>query len=245
MSPARTAEPRPARAAAAAVPAEPLPARPAAETAPAEPRPARPAAAAAPAEPRPARAAPTANPPPPGRRDPAAMIAAAVETERLVLRGWQARDRAPFAALNADVWTPRLDAAESDALVDRLEALRARDGFAFMAVERRADGAFLGMVGLQRFPGAGALGPCVEVGWRLAREHWGRGYATEAARAWLDHGFGALGLAEIVAFTNADNAASMAVMRRLGMRRDPARDFVHPKAPELGPLLLHAAAAPA
>jgi RimJ/RimL family protein N-acetyltransferase len=163
-----------------------------------------------------------------------------IVAERLVLRRWAARDRAPFAALNADVWDPPLTTAESDALVDRLEARWEEDGFAFAAAERREDGAFVGMVGLQRFPGRGALGPCVEVGWRLAREHWGRGYATEAGQAWIDHGFGPLGLAEIVAFTDAGNARSLAVMRRLGMRRDAARDFLHPEAPELGPLLVHA-----
>lgn len=166
-----------------------------------------------------------------------------IETERLRLRRWEARDLAPFAALNADVWTPPLSAAESDALVERLEARWGEDGFAFAAAERLGDGDFVGMAGLQRFAGAGPLGPCVEIGWRLARQHWGRGYATEAGRAWLDHGFGTLGLGEIVAFTEAGNAASLAVMRRLGMRRDPSRDFVHPEAPELGPLLVHAAAA--
>ncbi|MBP7003599.1 MAG: GNAT family N-acetyltransferase [Amaricoccus sp.] len=164
-----------------------------------------------------------------------------IETGRLRLRRWEARDRAPFAALNADVWSPPLSADESDALVDRLEARWEADGFAFAAAERRADGAFVGMVGLQRFAGAGALQPCVEVGWRLARAHWGQGYATEAGRGWLDHGFRALGLAEVVAFTDAGNAASLAVMRRLGMRRDAGRDFVHPRAPELGPLLVHVA----
>jgi RimJ/RimL family protein N-acetyltransferase len=82
----------------------------------------------------------------------------------------------------------------------------------------------------------------VEIGWRLATEHWGQGYATEAARGWLDHGFDALGVAEVVAFTDAGNARSLAVMARLGMVRDPARDFVHPEFPKDPPMLVHAIA---
>jgi ribosomal-protein-alanine N-acetyltransferase len=78
----------------------------------------------------------------------------------------------------------------------------------------------------------------VEIGWRLPRALWGQGYATEAARGWLDHGVATLGLAEIVAFTEPANARSLAVMRRLGMRRDPARDFSHPEFPPEAPKLL-------
>ena len=86
---------------------------------------------------------------------------------------------------------------------------------------------------------ASPLDGAVEVGWRLAREHWGQGYATEAARAWLAHGFGAMDVPEIVAFTAPANARSQAVMRRLGMRHDPARDFEHPALPEGHPLRPH------
>ena len=169
-----------------------------------------------------------------------------LETERLILRPWKADDRAPFAALNMDpaVMPPeaRLTALESDELVDHFEVLWRRDGFAFAVAERRAGGVFVGMVGLQRFPWAGPLGPCVEIGWRLAREHWGQGYATEAATAWLAHGFDVLELPEIVAFTDAGNARSLAVMARLGMLRDAARDFVHPEFPKGPPMLVHALA---
>ena len=158
-----------------------------------------------------------------------------LETDRLILRRWTARDLAPFAALNADPEAMRhfpkpLDRAESDAMVARIEHRWAEDGLGLAVAERKGDGAFLGMVGLApvRFaPLAGA----VEVGWRLARAHWGKGYATEAAQAWLGHGFGAMGLAEIVAFTVPANLASRRVMRRVGLRRDPARDFDHPSLP--------------
>ncbi len=157
---------------------------------------------------------------------------ATIETDRLSLRPWLARDLAPFAALNADPgvmthFPAPLSRAESDALVTRLIERRARDGFGFSAVERKADGAFLGMVGLARVDFA-PLAPAVEVGWRLARAHWGQGFATEAAAGWLDHAFGPLGLAEVVAMAVPANTPSLAVMRRLGMTRDPARDFEHP-----------------
>jgi RimJ/RimL family protein N-acetyltransferase len=168
-----------------------------------------------------------------------------IETERLILRRWRLRDRVPFAALNADpavmAHFPKvLTRAESDALVGRLEDRWAADGIGFAAVERKADGVFVGMVGLARIHFAGApLDGGVEVGWRLAREHWHQGYATEAARGWIAHGFEDLGLEEIVAFTVPANAASQAVMARLGMRADPARDFEHPALSEGHPLRLH------
>jgi RimJ/RimL family protein N-acetyltransferase len=169
-----------------------------------------------------------------------------IETERLRLRPWQARDRAPFAALNADAEVMRyfpklLGRAESDAMVGRLEARWASDGFAFGVAERRTDGAFLGMVGLARvqFALPGTPDGAIEVGWRFARAHWGQGYATEAARGWLDWGFATLASDEIVAFTVPDNRPSQAVMRRLGMQPDPARSFEHPKLDEGHPLRLH------
>jgi RimJ/RimL family protein N-acetyltransferase len=169
-----------------------------------------------------------------------------IETARLRLRHWQPRDRAPFAALNADPEVMRhfpkpLSRAESDALVGRLEVRWASDGISLGVAERRSDGAFVGMVGLGRVPFALPLTPAgaIEVGWRLARAHWGRGYATEAAQAWLAWGFATLEPAEIVAFTVPDNHRSQAVMRRLGMRPDPARRFEHPKLAEGDPLRPH------
>ncbi|MEI9965074.1 MAG: GNAT family N-acetyltransferase [Caulobacteraceae bacterium] len=83
------------------------------------------------------------------------------------------------------------------------------------------------------------LHPGVEIGWRLARHAWGSGYATEAARAALAHGLGPLGLPEIVSFTAVPNAPSQAVMRRIGMTRDPTRDFDHPAIPQGHPLRRH------
>ncbi len=163
-----------------------------------------------------------------------------LETERLVLRRWQPRDRAPMAAINADPAVmdfPRpLTAAESDAELADFEAQWKNHGFSFAAIERRQDGAILGMAGLARAVFDPPVGRCVEIGWRLGREHWGHGYATEAACAWLALGFEGLGLREIVAFTDPANHRSLAVMRRAGMRRDPARDFDHPDMPVGHPL---------
>ncbi len=172
------------------------------------------------------------------------MTRSVLETDRLILRRWQPRDRAPFAALNADPEVRRhfpgtLGRAESDAQLDRFEAAWDADGIGFAAAERKADGVLVGMAGLARVHGEGPLSGSVEVGWRLAAAHWGRGYATEAAARWLAYGFDTLGLPEIVAFTVPANAASQAVMRRLGMVRDPGRDFLHPALPAGHPLAAH------
>ena len=164
-------------------------------------------------------------------------------TERLILRPWQESDLVPFAALNADArvmeYMPgTLDRAASDALVARAQAHFDRHGFGPWAVELRSaplqlnEAPLIGFVGLM-VPGFQAhFTPCVEIGWRLAFAHWGRGYATEAARAALTFGFGSAGLDEIVSFTSVGNARSRAVMERLGMWRDPADDFDHPTLPE-------------
>lgn len=168
-----------------------------------------------------------------------------IETERLVLRPWRDEDRAAFAAINAD---PRvhdwlggpIPPEATDAMVDRINAAMAANGFSFWAAEQRADGRLAGMIGLSRVA-AGDLpvGPCVEIGWRLHPDLWGRGLASEGARAALDWGFGPGGLTEIVAFTAQTNLASQAVMRRIGMTPDPARDFEHPRLAPDHPLRRH------
>lgn len=166
-----------------------------------------------------------------------------LRTQRLLLRGWLAADRAAFAALNADpavreYFPSLLSRAESDAEVDRIEAHFARHGFGLWAVERVERPGFIGFVGLATVEGGPAPAPATEIGWRLARRHWGCGYASEAASACLRHAFDALGLAEVVSFTSAGNLRSRAVMERIGMQRDPTGDFDHPRVPE-GPLRRH------
>ena len=132
-----------------------------------------------------------------------------------------------------------LSRKDSDALATRIDEHFAERGFGLWAVEIPGVAPFAGFIGLS-VPGFQArFMPCVEIGWRLAAEHWGRGYATEGARAALAFGFDVLGLSEIVSFTTAGNLPSLRVMERLGMRRDPADDFDHPTLPEGHPLRRH------
>jgi RimJ/RimL family protein N-acetyltransferase len=152
-------------------------------------------------------------------------MAAELETPRLRLRAWRPSDRAPFAALNADRAVMRfigdgrpLDRAASDALLGRLEAHWREHGFGLWAAELRDTGALAGFVGLAIPSFLPSVLPAVEVGWRLAREHWGRGYATEGARAALGHGLGTLGLAQILSIVHPGNARSIRVAEKLGMR---------------------------
>lgn len=167
-----------------------------------------------------------------------------LETERLLLREWRDEDGPPFAAVNADPgvmehFRGTLDQSESDALVGRIAAHWTTDGHGLWAVERKADGRFIGFVGLTRPTFEAAFTPCVEIGWRLAPEAWGHGFATEAARAALRFGFERLQLDEIVSFTVPANTRSRAVMERIGMARDPADDFQHPGLPDDHPLREH------
>ena len=160
-----------------------------------------------------------------------------IRTERLVLRRWRDEDRAPFAAMNADARVVEhlpgpMSREQSDALVDRIEANFASREFDVFAVEVAATGDFAGFVGLTVPRFEAAFTPCVEVGWRLAPAFWGKGYATEAARASLAFGFERLQLAEIVSFTVPANVRSRRVMERIGMTHDSREDFDHPALPE-------------
>ena len=148
------------------------------------------------------------------------MATPELRTSRLLLRGWRLEDRLPFAELNGD---PRVteflgrirDRAASDELLDLVEEHWDRHGFGLWAVERTADGAFLGFTGLSTPSFEAAFTPAVEVGWRFAHHAWGHGYATEAAMAALAFGFERLGLQEIVSFTTVANERSRRVMERL------------------------------
>jgi RimJ/RimL family protein N-acetyltransferase len=167
-----------------------------------------------------------------------------VRTERLVLRRWRAEDREPFARLNADPEVMRhfrstLDRSASDLLVERIEAEFEERALGLWAVEVVGEAPFAGFVGLHHAAFPAHFTPAVEIGWRLARPHWGRGYATEGARAALADGFDRLGLAEVVSLTVPANTRSRAVMERLGMTRDEADDFDHPSLPEGHPLRRH------
>ena len=167
-----------------------------------------------------------------------------IRTQRLLLRPWREADLAAYAALNADGevrrWFPdTLDASASDAQARRLQDHIVARGCGFWAVEVPGAAPFVGFMGLQHVALAVPFAPAIEAGWRLARSRWGRGYATEAARAALRFGFGSLDLAEIVAFTVVGNAASRAVMERIGMHYQPAEDFDHPDLPADSPQRRH------
>ena len=164
------------------------------------------------------------------------MSTPVIRTERLILREWRPEDREPFAALNAD---PRvmecmpalLPRAQSDALARRSEQHFAKHGFGPWAVEVPDVAPFVGFVGLSVPAFDAHFTPCVEIGWRLAAEHWGHGYATEAALASARFAFDELEMTELVSFTTPQNVRSRAVMRRIGMTHDEADDFDHPRLP--------------
>ncbi len=167
-----------------------------------------------------------------------------IQTPRLHLRLWSDDDLGTFAAMNADArvmeFFPKpLDRTESDAQAARISDHFARHGFGNWAVEVPGVADFIGFVGLTIPAFDAPFTPCVEVGWRLAHDYWGFGYATEAARTALDFGFQRLALAQIVSFTVPTNRRSRGVMERIGMTRSAADDFDHPAIPEGHPLRRH------
>lgn len=176
-----------------------------------------------------------------------------LKTQRLLLREWRASDREPFARMNAD---PRvmeflpstLSRGESDALADRIEAHFREHGLGLYATELRDDlrdnasaapGQFIGWIGLSVPRLEVHFTPCVEIGWRLAADYWGRGLATEGARGVAKHAFGELALDELVSFTVRANVRSTRVMQKLGMTHNSADDFDHPALPPGHPLRRH------
>jgi RimJ/RimL family protein N-acetyltransferase len=155
-------------------------------------------------------------------------------TDRLLLRQWTGADREPFAAMNADPavmehFPAPMTREQSDGLVDRIIEGWDTHGFGLWALEVRETGRFIGFTGLSVPRFEAHFTPAVEVGWRLSKDAWGNGYATEAARAALGDGFGPAGLAEILSFTSTTNVPSQRVMQRIGMSHDPADDFDHPR----------------
>jgi len=169
---------------------------------------------------------------------------ATLSGRRVCLRRWRNEDRAAFAVMNSDArvmefFRSRLSRVDSDAMVDRIQKHFSEHDFGLWSIEVPGVAPFIGFAGLTWARFSAHFTPCVEVGWRLAFEHWGHGYATEAAGLALGHGFGALALSEVVSFTSATNHRSRAVMERLGMCRDPAEDFDYPGFPENHPLRGH------
>lgn len=165
------------------------------------------------------------------------------QTPRLVLRQWKAEDFEPFARLNADPEVMRyfpnpLSPDESDAMASKICGLIEKDGYGFWAVEEKESGQFIGFTGLHQPAFSLGFSPFVEIGWRLARPFWGKGYATEAANKALAIGFERFDLPDIYSFTTVSNQRSQAVMERIGMR-DCKHPFMHPNLPCDHPLVEH------
>ncbi len=166
-----------------------------------------------------------------------------LETDRLRIRNWQESDRPLFAEINADPkvmeFFPRQRSRdESDALMDEARQRISETGLGFFALALKDTDEPIGFLGLARTDLAPFLPQgTVEIGWRLAVRFWRQGFVTEAGKAMLRHGFDQHGLAEIVSFAVKDNARSTAVMARIGLRRDPSRDFEHPRVPDTTPHL--------
>lgn len=166
-----------------------------------------------------------------------------IETDRLILRPWKEEDLEPFAKLNAD---PRvmeymipITREGSDERVHRWQANIQARGWGLWAVSEQGGADFIGFIGLEYVNFQAHFTPAVEVGWRLAYDHWNKGYATEGAKAALAYGFDTLDLDEIVAFTTVHNRRSRRVMEKIGMRHNPSDDFDHPRIPEGHPLRRH------
>ena len=167
-----------------------------------------------------------------------------IETARLLLRSWRDEDVVPFNAINGD---PRVMATlgplqtldETAALVARMQAINASCGRCFWAVECKADTAPFGWCGIVRGPEAAPIAGKPEIGWRLAYDYWGQGFAREAAQASLDWGFANLPDDAIWAITTPGNPRSWGLMERLKMRRHPNLDFNHPAVVEGSPLRTH------
>lgn len=169
-----------------------------------------------------------------------------IETNRLILRQWREEDLEPFAKMNADpkvreYFATLLTKEESDASVKIAADHIARLGWGFWAASLKETGEFIGFIGIEDvyFKAPFTIKPAVEIGWRLATPYWGKGYATEGAKASLRYGFEVLNLEEIVAFTVPGNSRSQNVMKKIGMHRDPKDDFDHPKVPIGHPMKRH------
>jgi len=172
------------------------------------------------------------------------MTPITLSTPRLILRSWRDEDADPFAAMFDDpavmeFMLPNKDRAEIDAIIGHIKLHFAEHGFGLWAVEVPGVAPFIGYVGLSTPRFDARFMPAVEVGWRLASAYWGKGYATEGAKAALEAGFAKFDLQEIVSFTVPANARSWRVMQRIGMKRDPADDFDHPRVPDGSPLKRH------
>lgn len=167
-----------------------------------------------------------------------------LETQRLILRTWQASDFEPMCEINQDpkvmeCFPSTLSKEETRTFIDKLQQHYEQHSYTFFAVELKQTGECIGFVGLKNVSFQAHFTPAVEIGWRLSSAHWGQGYATEAAKAVLDFAFNQLQLKEIVSFTTVANIKSRRVMEKIGLLHDPQDDFQHPKLASTHPLCRH------
>jgi [ribosomal protein S5]-alanine N-acetyltransferase len=164
------------------------------------------------------------------------------ESERLGFRTWLERDTEPFIQMNADpevmeFFPGLLTPEQAIAYIGRITTFHRENNFGLWAIDEKASGKFIGFIGLTRATFESPFTPCIEIGWRLAKAFWGKGYATEGATACLEYGFGTLGLSEINSFTAVTNTRSVHVMQKIGMKH--VLNFDHTTLPEGHPLRPH------
>lgn len=155
-----------------------------------------------------------------------------LKTERLLLRQWAEDDFLPFAEMCSDKdvmeFFPKLQTqSESYEMAKKIQALIEDLGWGLWALEIPNQHRFIGFVGLHIPKDNMPFSPCVEIGWRLSKQYWGKGYATEAAEKALEYAFNKLNLSEVVSFTTVANVRSMAVMQKIGMCNS-GQNFMHP-----------------
>lgn len=165
-----------------------------------------------------------------------------LETQRLILRDWTEQDLAEFRLMNKDSRVMRyfpktLTHEETDSLYEKIQEEFRDYGFGLYAVETKEQHEFIGFIGFHRATFEAPFTPCVEIGWRLKYEAWGKGYATEGAKACLNHGFAKLGFDKVYSFTAKINHPSQNVMQKIGMTK--VMDFWHPNVSAESPLSEH------
>jgi len=166
----------------------------------------------------------------------------AFESERLRFRRWSEADKLPFAQMNADdevmkYFPNKLTRAASDAFIGRIEKHFEEFGYGLWAVEVKETGVFIGYIGFYQATFEADFTPCIEIGWRLSRESWNEGYATEGAKACLDYGFKELKFSEVYSFTSVINIKSINVMKKIGLEK--VGEFNHPRLEQGNPLRAH------
>lgn len=154
------------------------------------------------------------------------------ETERLIIRHYKEEDFVAFAEMNADEkvmahFPNTLSTEESRAMFERLNTRLDETGKSFWAVELKENNEYIGFIGLSEPNYEADFMPCTEIGWRLRSQYWGKGYATEGARACVEVGWNQFELDEIVSIAVTQNFSSIRIMQKLGMKYD--KNFIHPK----------------